>query len=111
MTSVLYGGGVGNQSTNPLKGQFMKLERQIDSLKNENRQLMEAIARVAPDIVDQFHKIKAEEKARAEEDAARAAAEARLAASQSMGHFNVRQGGSGATQGSYGNMYNNNRYR
>jgi hypothetical protein len=40
-----------------------------------------------------------------------AAAEARLAASQSMGQFNVRQGGSGAAQGSYGNLYNNNRYR
>ena len=111
MTSVLYGGGVGNQGGNPVKAEFNKLQRQVDNLKNENRQLLEAISRVAPDIVDQFQKVKAEDAARDEEAAARAAAEARLAASQNMGQFNVRQGGSGAAQGSYGNIYNNNRFR
>lgn len=105
MTSVLNGGGIGYQGTNPVRNEINKLQRQIDDLKMQNTYLLTALFKVSPDVVTEFEKVKADERARKEEEAARAAAEARLAQQQAQ-MFNPRaMGGSAASQGTYSSLY------
>ncbi len=105
MTSVLNSGGIGYQGTNPVRNEINKLQRQIDDLKLENTYLLTALFKLSPDVVTEFEKVKADERARKEEEAARAAAEARLAQQQAQ-MFSPRMGGSGSAQGTYSSLYN-----
>jgi hypothetical protein len=104
MTSVLNSGGIGYQGTNPVRNEINKLQRQIDELKMENTYLLTALFKISPDVVTEYEKIKADEIARKEEQAARAAAEARMAQQQAQ-MFNPRVGGSGSAQGTYSSLY------
>jgi hypothetical protein len=104
MTSVLNSGGIGYQGTNPVRNEINKLQRQIDELKMENTYLLTALFKISPDVVTEYEKIKADEIARKEEQAARAAAEARMAQQQAQ-MFSPRVGGSGSAQGTYSSLY------
>ena len=112
MTSVLNCGGIGFQGTNPVRNEINKLQRQIDELKMENTYLLTALHKISPDVITEYERIKAEERARKEEEMARAAAEARMAQQQAQ-MFNPRtMGGSAASQGTYSALYSGSgRYR
>ena len=107
MTSVLNGGGIGFQGTNPVRNEINKLQRQIDAANKENTYLLTALFKIAPDVITEYEKIKQEEVDRVRMDAERSAAEARIAA-QSCSN---RMGGSGSSQGTYGALYGGRSYR
>ncbi len=110
MTSVLNGGGIGFQGTNPVRNEINKLQRQIDEMRKDNTYLLTALFKVAPDVIAEYEKIKQEEADRVRMEAERAAAEARIAAQQAQA-FSNRMGGSGASQGTYGALYGGRSYR
>jgi hypothetical protein len=113
MTSVLNGGGIGYQGTNPVRNEINKLQRQLDEIKKDNTYLLTALFKVAPDVITEYERIKQEETERVRMEAERAAAEARIAAQQAQA-FNSRMGnmgGSGATQGTYTALYGGRSYK
>lgn len=108
MTSVLNGGGIGFQGTNPVRNEINKLQRQLDESRRDTTYLLTALFKISPDVVTEYEKIKQDEVERVRMEAERTAAEARIAAQQSQS-FGNRMGGSGSSQGTYGALYNNNR--
>jgi hypothetical protein len=113
MTSVLNGGGIGYQGTNPVRNEINKLQRQLDEIKKDNTYLLTALFKVAPDVITEYERIKQEETERVRMEAERSAAEARIAAQQAQA-FNSRMGnmgGSGATQGTYTAVYGGRSYK
>lgn len=111
MTSVLNGGGIGYQGTNPVRNEINKLQRQLDELKTENIFLLTALNKITPDVVSEYEKVKSDEYTRKQEENARSVAEARIAQQQANMFNPSRTGGSAATQGTYGSLYTNQRFR
>jgi len=72
MSSVLFG-NTGFQDTNRLRTELRSLQTQMNTLKQENTFLLEALKSKAPEVVTEFEALKeaAAEKAAAEAEAAR----------------------------------------
>ena len=91
MSSVLFG-NTGFQDTNRLRTELRSLQTQVNTLKQENGFLLEALKSKAPDVVAEFEALKqaAEEKAAADAEQARQQA-ARERVRQQTQAFNNRR--------------------